>query len=886
MSRYAAFCLGVLWLTMPAGAQETRKAHFDERTNALLMQGLVKASDILPPLVGKLGRPEAIVFEGLEAFPEAEVRETLAMDFDVVLAGHAQSALPEYLKTLERRLAAGYRKNGFPEAKISAAIDRQGEKIRVTIDEGESYRNGEIKIDGPPEVDAEEMARFLTEYRKPGNAMKKVASGNGQQEVGLALWNVGTTADFYHKPEKVYEEAVKAAFAAQGFFFPQFEAELKPAADGKADLWIRIKETGPKATIGQITVSGNRLPVEGQVIAFLGIKPGQPVDARQIEKWEQKLLRSNCFLEHKIAVLPAIAPDAPSELLVHVVEQPRGPHLGEKLTEQDELLVKAADWLSRWHENPEEDFVAVYRTALGMGTLRFVVVISPEKGLALDAEVLPAQGPPFRYTAVFGDKSVRLVSWHRQCQLEYEGGDQQITGWFDFAYAEDKDEPGKWNLNLGPQLQASSNGAGKPFRFGFEITPASAIGLARDTTRTVRRENGVLEIAKEGVTTQINAETGRLIAVVPSETKTRLADVKSAVIPKLEKDEGFMYFQAGAYERFIGYLDRETKNFHPAHNPQRPISSLAEFLLGETEQFRTAAGRDPSLEVIIKLVQLDALKPLDRLWVERHAPGEEPESFDLPISDEYNLQFFGLENRIPFGMGRAFGRMVFSLHGFLVPPESGPAQVGWNLALLCAGRPGAAFSNLEHLAESPEVGPLTCWYAGQVFGLLSKPWGRAFAEAGLQKLNDNQFRYEMDRLLPEESLLFELVGSVGNAVRQLDDDEFAQLAILWGEEAKHPAVPKLIEKIRQEKGTPSRSLMLETLSALWEIRGRTLVREKLEKLSKESAAAADPKEFTLDSLIPGLKPQKKESANEKPKKTRKLWDRDFQPLVPIDKTSD
>ena len=175
----------------------------------------------------------------------------------------------------------------------------------------------------------------------------------------------------------------------------------------------------------------------------------------------------------------------------------------------------------------------------------------------------------------------------------------------------------------------------------------------------------------------------------------------------------------------------------------------------------------------------------------------------------------------------------------MVPPASGPSRVAWNLALMCRGRFLEAGLNLNRLPENPAVGPLTCWYASRVFGFLNRSFSQKFAYAGLKKLGEVDFRREMDHLLPAESLLSDLVRSVGNAVRQLDDDEFARLTLLLGEEAKNPAVPKMIEQIRQEQGTPSRELLLESLATIWRIRGQAYCREHLENLAGPSSGMTD-----------------------------------------------
>ena len=124
---------------------------------------------------------------------------------------------------------------------------------------------------------------------------------------------------------------------------------------------MHIKDPGPKATIGKITVEGIEHHTSEQIVEFLNIKPGMPMDLRQKLTWERKLWGTHCFLGAKVVVLPAIAKGAPSDLVIRLVEQPKGPYLGEALTENDDVFVKLAQWLIDWSKGGEEDLVIVGR---------------------------------------------------------------------------------------------------------------------------------------------------------------------------------------------------------------------------------------------------------------------------------------------------------------------------------------------------------------------------------------------------------------------------------------------------------------------------------------------------------------------------------------------
>ncbi|MCA9072400.1 MAG: hypothetical protein KDA84_25925, partial [Planctomycetaceae bacterium] len=302
---------------------------------------------------------------------------------------------------------------------------------------------------------------------------------------------------------------------------------------------------------------------------------------------------------------------------------------------------------------------------------------------------------------------------------------------------------------------------------------------------------------------------------------------------------------------------------------QHPVSSVLEFLLSEAEPICQLNNTDAPVGLLAKLIRLDAIQPLDQLWIEHQNQPEPSSSFDLPISLEQDFRLFGLEKQIPFGMGKPLARMAYGFHRMLVPADSGPARVGWTLALLSVGRTQDVNTQLNRLLRSPDLGPLTCWYASRVFGLFKNGMGERFAQAGLEKLSADDFRKEAEQLLPAESLLFELVGSLGNAVRQLDDAEFAQLSLLMGDRAQHPALPNLIKTLRQEQGTPSRTVILESLTTLWTIHCEAVCRKQFEKLV-ESSTPKFKTEFNKEGFQSLYRDLQRKKAASRKRRTPKL----------------
>ncbi len=862
MIQSALFCLALGMLAPSGFAQEV--------LGSQLADNLILTNVINPNLrdlekVGHLGKSESLKFTGLKTFTPDQIRHALLRDFDVVLAGNPHANLKGYLQVLDKRLSEGFRKSGFPHAKVASNADPKTKEIQIAIEEGQRYLTGEVKVTGPKTVESKILIQYLTNA-KVYQATTPNSSEKPQEDSDTPkLWKTGEQANFFEKPKQVYEPAIKAGLAALGYFFPEFEVTLTPAESGKANLHVNVKEVGPKAFIGSILLSGIQHHVKEELINYLGIKPGMEVDYKIQQAWEEKLVASRCFLRATVSVLPAIAPGAPSDLSIVVIEQPKGPLLGEELTENDKLFVKTSKWFHDWESGADSgDLVFVSRDT-EEAPYRMLLILSPSKGMVAEFETSLSQlSEPIRYTLIITEQEQRLICWHQKRELRAKCFDGQFTYQLNFGYEADKESPSGWSAkttqNIGYTSQREKGGQG-PFAIMSNLPAEVAIATSRDSINRFERKANVLSLLRNGNRLQFDAQSGEILSFVSKSFEDDLAKLRKAEIPKLENDGGVAYFQPKAVERFQAWIKPQTKGFATVSNAQRPLSSVLEFFGKEFSFLNQFAKKQIPVDVFVKLIEADALRPLDLLWL-RWQSKEDPEAeFEIPWQSEGDekIQFFGLEKQLPPGFGKLLARVAFGAHGMIIPPDSGPARVGWNLGLLCVGRYEEGFSNLNRLAQSPEVGPLTLCYASSIFVLFNPHLKQQLAQAGLKKLSADHFRREMDALLPKESLLVELVQSLGNAVRQLDDDEFAQLATLLGTEAKHPMVPipKMIAQLRQQQGTPSRELLIESLVMVWNFRGQARLQEVLEKLANPAGEEKiNYDDLTLEKLFPDPKSKK------------------------------
>ncbi len=169
-----------------------------------------------------------------------------------------------------------------------------------------------------------------------------------------ALW----ITDAHFLPDDKMQNRLKKwlplGFARQGFHDVKFQAEVIPdKSTATMKLRLIIDDEGPVTRVGAITVRGNSRSTDKQVVDLLTLEAGQPIHAVRIRELEQKLADCGRYLIHRVTVAPPDQ-DGVAKVYVDLREAPRVPPLNKKLSEQQQLLVNAAQWINRWRASGED----------------------------------------------------------------------------------------------------------------------------------------------------------------------------------------------------------------------------------------------------------------------------------------------------------------------------------------------------------------------------------------------------------------------------------------------------------------------------------------------------------------------------------------------------
>lgn len=238
---------------------------------------------LLAVLFGLIGPPSAawaevelVLLAPGPALPELEAALSTGQNADTLAAD-----------LLDACLALGY-------GDAAVELVPSGAGWRAEIDPGPPWQLGEIRFVGSQRFRAEDLVQRLD--ARPGQRFDARALGRDLERL-LAGWG------------------------RAGHLFARFRLQPRRAAGERVDLVVFVDE-GPVVILGEVRARGNETTAPAVLQRAAGLRPGQPIDMRDIEEAGDRLRRLGYFAEVRGPVLVrAAAPDTLDAEFV-VVETP------------------------------------------------------------------------------------------------------------------------------------------------------------------------------------------------------------------------------------------------------------------------------------------------------------------------------------------------------------------------------------------------------------------------------------------------------------------------------------------------------------------------------------------------------------------------------------
>lgn len=731
--------------------------------------------------------PEKFIFEGVVQVAEKDVRAALSKDFDVILAGHPDGELAGYLRAIEASLQLGYQHSGFPQAKIEAEYDPPMEKIVVRVEEGPRFFCGDIVITGAKHVDTVLLAESL---REPAKQEK-------------TPWVTGRPVRLDATAMTGLINRIKEALTAQGFFLTKFDfrTSMEPGESAQK-LEIIIKDEGPRAEIGKITIAGNERDSDAEILEYLKLQPGQRFDTGLVERLQKRLEESGRFVGSHITGT-ASQQDAEGlrifDLNIDLRDYELATPLAGNFSAEEKALLQFRSWADGWSRG-ESDTDLVFDFSIsaaeleqmcaemelpvpptlwaGIRRLEARMIQSAKQGQVVTLRFVGGEGRiVFEEVYAFSAGRLLIGSPQRNAKLDLVlNGARLKLNWQ--AAAKKLEDVDKYGKNFDIQFGITIDHIGKseknepvPMTVTTSFKPAPLLSIFYEQASSSVLKDVVWHFEGDGLHFQLEADTGRLIAAqIETNDGGENEERRKAKIGKLT-----VRTEAGAYSAEWRKVEAQLAAAKE-YDATTPLKSLFDFAFDECQY--TLRQVDASAD---KLACCAALQKLVQRWSppwpfptdddDKDKDGKlafqlPPEKTTYQFNDLFSLDAESLRKCTPH---------FLAIYRELVPHDSWLWPVGRDLLLTRGSSSFVPVGSLLKTSHSSRLGPV-----GQ-FALASTRHPAlqiTAADAGMKLLSVEQFRKDYQPLLSGEGLLSKYLLTLADSIRSLDEEEVRSLTIL------------------------------------------------------------------------------------------------------------
>ncbi|HVX15588.1 MAG TPA: hypothetical protein VHC22_30660 [Pirellulales bacterium] len=809
------------------------------RACAMAVLMLVSATVALaeaPPPVGDLGDPARLTIIGAEAFAAETIKRELYRDLEIANAAYRNEPFDRFARLMAEKTVDGYQGKGFFQCQASASVDRQANRLVLTIKEGPRYRAGEIEVTGCRFIKSEPLRRRLIAPSKSPSIEETVSdmSSGYHPQPGSHLrlhgyrkavsWCIGEYAELDRYSQAGLVEAVEQSLSAEGRSFANFEIRYRPDPNKRTiDLLIHIKDEGRPATIDRVVfVSGQKRNAHDDILRFAGLAEGTLLTDAVLQEATKRLSGSGRFTKSEIKVEPPANPTEPLTVVFDVEEYDRAPLLGQELSREESALEKLGRWLQQFGDSQEEMVVEFHTDGLN---IEFVA--APRKGaLAIvrkvDGQPRPTDEPTWAF--LMTDHRAGFYSGKRRAKLEM--GTIRSPIWLQIAATLHDVVPhsGKGGT-VGIGLGMKSSPVQKSHcRLKFGDTPASMLALAHQPDSRMTWRGTVLTVEFADRRFELDAETGRPLAATFGKTEATRTTLRS---------------ERGVFDRRLHQIDSWAATWQNVAESESPVTAAVTFVCDEAISSMSTPEckffRDP-IAAWRKATSAGLLKGLDHLVLA--ASREEESRFcvpDLPDCLKFDSESMEMI------------RFIFSRIGICRADELFPrgswAWTLWRESMFkLAGSSGHFHDELGREFAHRTAGPLRNLCASVVLRALGMTVeSRVAARQGLAHLNIEDFRRDYLALLCTDSFVAECLHNTAAAMRELDDKEISHLMfsldmlnLLDVEQAAGLSVR--LSRLRREAAGLATTDLRQTFDACWD----TLLAREFELLLTDLAAENPP----------------------------------------------
>ena len=747
--------------------------------------------------------PPHLVVRGVEHFNPRQMARQLEMPLWLQRIYGPGHGWRDPRVTLTHAVTAAYRKAGFRDVAVRILPETEEGTIELEVNEGRQYVAGVVSVEGAKQIDPADLTRRLAEVKEPasstietfvlrGDAILpkwKPAKEEDKDDFAPPLWLSGQPIVFATSEDACLDEV----FADLGFPQARASVEVTEADEGTMGLVVRIEEEGPVQTAASIEIEGLKRNTRDDVLDYLGIRPGDPVNRAVRIDLTRRLWLSARFAS--VNVVLENSPFASGPILrIAVDEYEKAPLLKDKLSEAEEVMMRLHRWLAGLAQS---DLVLKVRT--NKGAEGPVFYYAPGQALALQLEGVRLFSTPecFEYYSDFQKKKLQTRVWSDRLEtslgfkLNKDRKDKDSL--FQFTYY------GMFHSD--PELPSSPRG-----NLSFHVSPAACLALLNGRATEHKIEEGVLTIRSPKETLRIEAATGKLLEMQMLEDGKKTVALVEPVEMHLDDFSTVEWPEVASYE--------------DALIPTRPVSSIAGLLArdwhaleGKPESLPFLDKYPPELaELFLTAADGALLKTIDDFVVQNlWETAGEPSRPRFTIAD---LSLY-LAHRPSKGKLAALPFLAKEYGENLFPKNSWPANMMMAILSSRAGekRMKAYYDNRVFMA--PGAGPLRdVAVAGNV--LKDEPaLAQLFTAHGLLLLDLDGFHRDRDLFLDESTWGGRFLVNLTEVLRDADPEALVALQTLLLDKPD-PGVTAVLTHLQYYRDQPIWQVLPEALDQAWE----------------------------------------------------------------------
>ena len=823
--------------------------------------------------VGSLGAADRLVVRGTTQIDAEQLRQPLREDTDIVWLSRPHASRDVFMAAVVRKATLALQRAGFAEAQVHAVVEPSDGVERLVLDvvEGPRFEAGKIEVAGLPDEMSARLVRFLSGRQPPRDAVPRlinrpdgttaaiwVAADGRPAPLEQPAWNpAGPATCDAVKIHHIHAEVVRflrdegylsvappahdrrlvAKRARRG----PVDITLKPAGS-TIDLVVAIHDLPPKAVLQRIELPPECRTTERELIAYLGLKIGEPVNDRDRLAWRDRLRSSGRFVRHEVEFRGDPTDPGAAVARFSLEEYSAATPLSQPLSREEATMLRFHEWIVEAIGRGDDLVLEGIRPAgdATTGTTESVrLIVSPTDGLLLTA--LPD-----------GDRACGLAVGHTDVSLLPAGGGGRLEvplsphAWclvnVGLSLVRDKPvgkEPPKFRRNLSFAGSIGNATEGKPAGVAVEILiePVACLAFVHEDKAEVCFEGDTMVIKAGGATSRFDVTSGRPLGLAVAGCEVSLQAKPGSLAPAVEK------LRAAAGPNML--------------RADAPVVSAVEFLLsadvaaacGRIADAAGLRGDDRSvwegrLGQVIDLIQRcredGGFERCDRILATVPGDGhaaEELEPLDIPMDDEPTTAAAAQK-----ALTRHVAAVIWRLTEEHCGRDSWPAALARAGACAMVGDP-AMLDEMAEFMTSEAHGPLAHVSASS---LVTVPLVAAsLARRGQERLSTVAFHTDCRPLLAA-AVPYGLDVCCVSLVRSLDDTAACEIgrAVCGNPEILLPLVHAL--KAHEQHDDAVAGLQ-DALDAWWDGALRGVVAAKLHSIASPRTAAApgDQKEQPL-----------------------------------------